>query len=38
MPPSLAGTAQDNILTRALQNIEKDIEVLVKQELQRIIK
>ena len=37
VPPSLAGTSQNNILTRALQNIEKDIESLVSQELQRII-
>ena len=38
VPPNLAGTVQDNILTRSLQNIEKDIETLVNQELQRIIK
>ena len=38
VPPNLAGTMQDNILTRSLQNIEKDIETLVNQELQRIIK
>ena len=37
VPSSLAGTSQNNILTRALQNIEKDIESLVSQELQRII-
>ena len=38
VPPNLAGNVQDNILTRSLQNIEKDIEILVNQELQRIIK
>ena len=38
VPASLVGTAQDNILTRSLQNIEKDIEALVNQELQRILK
>jgi len=37
VPSSLAGTAQNNILTRSLQGIEKDIESLVSQELQRII-
>ena len=37
VPPNLAGTAQNNILTRSLQGIEKDIESLVSQELQRII-
>jgi hypothetical protein len=37
VPSSLAGTSQNNILTRSLQGIEKDIESLVSQELQRII-
>ena len=37
VPPSIAGTAQDNILTRTLQDIEKDIEKIITQELQRII-
>ena len=37
VPPSLAGTAQNNILTRSLQGIEKDIESLVNAELQRIL-
>ena len=37
VPPSIAGTAQDNILTRSLQDIEKDIEKIITQELQRII-
>ena len=37
VPPSIAGTAQDNILTRTLQDIEKDIEKIINQELQRII-
>ena len=36
--PSLSGTANDNILTKALENIEKDIQVIVNQELQRILK
>ena len=38
VPPSLAGTANNNILTRALENIEQDIKVIVNQELQRILK
>lgn len=38
VPESLSGTAQNNILTRALHNIEKDIEAIVKKELQRIIR
>jgi hypothetical protein len=38
MPPGLSGTANDNILTRALENIEKDIQLIVSKELQRIIK
>jgi len=38
VPSNLAGSSQNNILTRALQNIEKDIETIIKQELQRIIK
>ena len=38
VPPSLSGTANDNILTKALENIEKDIQVIVNQELQRILK
>ena len=38
MPPHLAGTAQNNILTRALSNIEKDIEIIVQKEMQRAIR
>lgn len=38
MPSGLSGTANDNILTRALENIEKDIQLIVSKELQRILK
>jgi len=38
VPPSLSGTASNNILTRALENIEKDIQAIVNKELQRILK
>ena len=38
VPPSLSGTATNNILTRSLQNIEQDIKIIVNRELQRIIK
>ena len=38
VPLGLAGTANNNIFTRALTNLQKDIEAIVKQELQRIIK
>ena len=38
VPSNLAGTASNNILTRSLQNIEKDIQVIVSQEIQRILK
>ena len=38
VPSNLAGTSQNNILTRALDNIEKDIKIIVSQELQRILK
>jgi len=38
MPSSLAGTSQNNILTRALDNIQKDLELILNRELQRIIK
>jgi len=38
VPNNIAGTANDNMITRALVNIEKDIEILIKQELTRIIK
>ena len=38
VPSNLAGTSQNNILTRALDNIEKDIRAIVDQELQRILK
>ena len=38
VPPSIAGNAGNNILTRSLQNIEQDIKIIVNQELQRMIK
>lgn len=38
VPSSLAGTAQNNILTRSLDNIQKDLELILKRELQRVIK
>jgi len=38
VPPSLSGNEANNILTRSLENINKDLEVVIKQELQRIIK
>ena len=38
VPSSLSGTASNNILTRALENIEKDIQSIVNRELQRILK
>ena len=38
VPSNLAGTATDNILTRSLDNIQKDIEIIINQELQRILK
>ena len=38
MPQEIAGTEGNNILTRSLQNIEKDLEMIVKQELNRLIK
>lgn len=38
VPPSLSGTASNNILTRALENIEKDIRAIVNKELQGILK
>jgi len=38
VPPSIAGSAGNNILTRSLQNIEQDIKIIVNQELQRMIK
>ena len=38
VPSNLAGTASNNILTRSLQNIEKDIQVIISQEIQRILK
>lgn len=38
VPVGLSGTANNNIFTRALTNLKKDIEAIVKQELQRIIK
>jgi len=38
VPPNLQGTANDNLLLRTLWNIDKDIENICKQELNRIIK
>jgi len=38
VPPSLQGTPDDNILTRALLGIEKDLEAVISQELKRLIK
>jgi len=38
IPANLAGTSNNNILTRALTNIQKDLESIIKQELQRVIK
>jgi len=38
VPSDLAGTADNNILTRSLQNIEQDIKIIVNQELKRILK
>ena len=38
VPPGLSGTATNNILTRALENIQKDIEIVINQELQRVFK
>lgn len=38
VPSNLSGTSQNNILTRALENIEKDIESVVAKQLRRIIK
>lgn len=38
VPPSLSGTANNNILTRSLENIQKDIQIIVNKELQRILK
>jgi hypothetical protein len=38
VPPGLSGTSTNNILTRALENIEKDIQAIVNRELQRILK
>jgi len=38
VPPSLSGTATNNILTRALENIQADIEIIINKELQRTLK
>ena len=38
VPPNLQGTADDNLLLRTLFNIDKDIENICKQELNRIIR
>lgn len=38
VPPSIAGSPGNNILTRSLQNIEQDIKIIVSRELQRMIK
>lgn len=38
VPSGLSGTSTNNILTRALENIEKDIQAIVNRELQRILK
>lgn len=38
VPPSLQGTREDNLLTRALVGLEKDLEALVKQVLNTSIK
>ena len=38
VPPNLQGTADDNILLRTLFHIDKDIENICKQELNRIIR
>jgi hypothetical protein len=37
VPPQFQGTENDNFATRALENIEDDIEVIVRRELARII-
>lgn len=38
VPPSLAGSSDDNILTRALNNIEQDIKLTIEREMSRILK
>ena len=38
VPPSLQGSPTDNILLRTLNNIDRDIETICKQELNRIIR
>ena len=38
VPPSLQGTREDNLLTRALLGLEKDLEALIKQVLNTSIK
>lgn len=38
VPQSLAGTADNNILTRSLENIQVDIIAIIQQELRRIFK
>ena len=38
VPSSLAGTAENNILTRSLENIEQDIKIIINKELQRTLK
>ena len=38
IPAGLSGTSTNNILTRALENIEQDIQVIINRELQRILK
>ena len=38
VPPSLQGSPGDNILLRTLNNIDRDIETICKQELNRIIR
>ena len=38
VPASLSGTATNNILTRALENIQVDIEMIINKELQRTLK
>ena len=38
VPPKLQGSQDDNMLMRSLQNIDKDIENIVKTELNRLLK
>lgn len=38
VPPNIAGIPENNFITRALQNILKDIELSIEQDIKRLIK